>query len=155
MGQNIRELSRQWFEQAWNQRADALLEEMISPDAAIHGLAEDGRQLRGPKEFAQFRRAFLSAFDDLHLEIQDVLADGDKSVVRFSFSATHTGQGLPIAPTGRRFTSTAMVMLRWRGRQIIEAWNEFDAAGMMRQLAAPQMSTFRVAENAAPVELPA
>jgi predicted ester cyclase len=73
-----------------------------------------------------------------------VLADGDKSVVRFTFSATHTGEGLGFAPTNRRLRSTAIVILYWRGGHIVEAWNEFDAAGMLRQLASPEMTTCRV-----------
>ncbi|HEY7087951.1 MAG TPA: ester cyclase [Tepidisphaeraceae bacterium] len=148
MPQDLRELSRRWFEQAWNQRDDSILPDMIAPDALIHGLAEDGRTLRGPSEFAHFRRPFLSAFDDLHLDIEDVLADGDKSVVRFTFSATHTGEGLGLAPTNRRFRSTAIVILQWCGGKIIEAWNEFDAAGMLRQLTSREMTTCRVDASA-------
>jgi predicted ester cyclase len=119
--------------------------EMVAPAALIHGLAEDGQTLHGWEEFAQFRRAFLSAFEDLHLDVEDVLVDGDKTAVRFSFSGTHHGEGLPLAPTGRSVRSTAIVILHWRDDKIVEAWNEFDAAGMMRQLTATNATTLRVA----------
>jgi predicted ester cyclase len=148
MAHDLRQLSRQWFEQAWNQRDDSVLADLISPDARIHGLAGDGHTLRGPGEFAAFRSPFLAAVPNLRLEIEDILVEQDKSVVRFAFSGTHSGDGLGIAPTGRSFRSTALVLLRWRGRQIVEAWNEFDAAGMLRQLTAPQMTTCRVPAGA-------
>ena len=76
--------------------------------------------------------------------VEDVLADGERSVIRLSFNGTHRGEGLGVAPTGRSFQSTAIVILHWRGAQIVEAWNEFDAAGMLRQLTSPQMTTCRV-----------
>jgi predicted ester cyclase len=146
MPHDLRELSRQWFERAWNQRDDSVMPQMIAPAAKLHGLAEDGQTLRGPEEFAHFRRAFLSAFDDLHLDVEDILVDRDQTAIRMSFTATHTGEGLPLPPTHRRLRATAIVVLRWNDDgQVVEAWNEFDAAGMMRQLTASNASTLRVA----------
>jgi predicted ester cyclase len=146
MPNDIRQLSRRWFQQAWNQRDDNILPELIAEDALIYGLAEDGRTLRGPGQFDRFRRAFLAAIPDLRVLVEDVLAEGDKSIIRLSFSGTHQGDGLGMPPTGRTFRSTAIVILRWRGARIVEAWNEFDAAGMLRQLTSPQMATCRVGD---------
>src|SRR5262245_15043827 len=145
MPHDIRQLSRRWFEQAWNQRDDGILPDLIAEDALIHGLAEDGRTLRGPGQFDHFRRAFLAAVPDLRVAVEDVLVEGDKSVIRLSFTGTHKGEGLGMPPTGRTFCSTAIVILRWREGRIVESWNEFDAAGMLRQLTSPQMATCRVA----------
>ena len=62
MPHDIRQLSRRWFEQAWNQRDDGVLPELIAEDALIHGLAEDGRTLRGPGQFDQFAAHFSQPF---------------------------------------------------------------------------------------------
>jgi predicted ester cyclase len=58
--------------------------------------------------------------------------------VRILATGTHTGDGLGIPPTGRPVRATGIIIMRWddSGR-IAEGWNEFDAAGMQRQLAAP------------------
>jgi predicted ester cyclase len=66
-----------------------------------------------------------------------VIAEGDKTVVRIRFTGKHTGDGLGIAPTGNNVSVTGLVMMRWRGEKIVEAWNEFDAAGMLQQLQGP------------------
>jgi predicted ester cyclase len=62
------------------------------------------------------------------------MLEGNKTAVRLKFFGTHTGDGIGIPPTGKTFTSTAIVIIRWQNGKIAESWNEFDAAGMMRQL---------------------
>ena len=134
MSETIKALSRQWFEQVWNQRDDSAILRLASPRIVTHGLTQDLQPAHGIDQFIRFRKSFLAAFPDLKIFIQDILVDGDKSVVRLAFSGTHTGQGIGIAPTGRPVSSTAIIVIRWLDGKAIEAWNEFDAAGMMRQL---------------------
>jgi predicted ester cyclase len=100
-------------------------------------LSEDSRPSQGFDQFKRFRQGILSAFPDMRVRVEDVLVDGEKSAVRLSFFGTHTGDGIGVPPTHRRFVASAIVIIRWQDGKIIEAWNEFDAAGMMRQLQAP------------------
>ena len=72
----------------------------------------------------------------LGVTVEDVLADADQTAIRLTFTGRHTGDTLGVPPTGRTIQSTAMVIMRWQNGQIVEAWNEFDAAGMMAQLSA-------------------
>jgi predicted ester cyclase len=137
MEHDLRALSRRWFEQVWNNRHEATIDEMLAPDCVAHGLGDDDKNLDGPDGFRRFYYPFRSAFPDMNVVVEDVLRDGDKTAVRLSFTATHAGDGLGIAPTGRAVHSTGIILLRWRDGQVVEAWNEFDAAGMMSQLAAP------------------
>jgi predicted ester cyclase len=99
-------------------------------------LSEDGQPVRGFDLFSVFRKAFLAAFPDIKVNVDDVLVEGEKSAVRLTFSGTHTGDGIGVPATGRRFVSSAIVIMRWQDGKIVEGWNEFDAAGMMRQLQA-------------------
>ena len=128
------ELTRRWFEEVWNQGRAATIDELLAPDVVAWGLGAGGKPLRGPAEFRQFYQPFRDAFAYLRVVVEDVLADADKTAVRLSFSGRHTGAGLGVPPTGRPFTSTALGIAHWRNGQIIEMWNEFDAAGMMAQL---------------------
>jgi steroid delta-isomerase-like uncharacterized protein len=132
-----RALARRWFEEVWNQRREATIDELADPTALIHGLGEGGRDLIGPEGFRPFFRAFSAAFPDFRVAVDDVLADGDQTATRITFTGTHTGNGLGIPPTGRRVRSTGIIICRWRNGRIIEGWNEFDAAGMMQQLQPP------------------
>ena len=135
--EHYRALSRRWFEEVWNQGREATIDELLSKEVIGHGLGEGGRDIHGHAGFRSFYTLFRGAFPDLRVVVEDVLADGDKTVVRLSFTGTHKGAELGVAPTGRAFKSTALVLLKWRDGKMIEAWNEFDAAGMMAQLTAP------------------
>jgi steroid delta-isomerase-like uncharacterized protein len=137
MAKDIRALSREWFEVVWNNRDDSGIERLAAPDVIVNGLDESGKPVIGTQLFRKFRAAFLSAFPDIHIDVEDVMVEGDKTAVRLRFSGTHTGQGIGIPPTGNPFTATAIVIIRWREGKIAESWNEFDAAGMTRQLQAP------------------
>jgi predicted ester cyclase len=137
MANDIRALSREWFDEVWSGRNDSAMERLSSPSVLTYGLNEGGEPARGLAHFKAFRQSFLSAFPDLQVKVEDVLVDGDKSAVRLSFTGTHTGHGIGIDPTRRRVAATAIAMMVWCEGRIVEAWNEFDAAGMMRQLKAP------------------
>ena len=130
-------LSREWFEQVWNQRNADAIHRLAHPQVRYQGLSQDGSHATGYDTFKQFRQTFLNAFPDFRGTVEDVLVDGDKTAVRLTCTGTHTGDGLGIPPTGRPFTATAIVIFRWKDGQIVEGWNEFDAAGMMRQLQTP------------------
>lgn len=131
---DLKQLSRRWFEEVWNKgRVDAI-EEMLAPDAVVHGLDPSTADLRGPAAFRPFHARFLAAFPNIHIRVEDVFREGDQTAVRFSFTGTHSGDGLGIAPTRRPVSVTGISIIRWRDGQIIEGWNEFDVAGMMGQL---------------------
>ena len=137
MTHDIRRLSREWFEIVWNQQDDSGIERLAARDVIVHGLDESGKPQKGTELFRKFRRDFLSAFPDIHVDVEDVLMEGEKTAVRIKFFGTHTGEGIGMPPTGRKFVATAIVIINWRDGKIAESWNEFDAAGMMRQLSAP------------------
>jgi predicted ester cyclase len=137
MTHDIRKLSRDWFEIVWNRKDDSGIEKMAASDVIVHGLDERGKPRKGTEFFRKFRRGFLSAFPDIHVDVEDVLVEGDKSAVRITFTGTHTGEGIGMPPTRLKFVSTAIAIMKWRDGKIAEAWNEFDAAGMMWQLQAP------------------
>jgi steroid delta-isomerase-like uncharacterized protein len=133
---DLKALSRRWFEEVWNKGRVEAITEMLHPQGIPHGIGEAG--LRGPASFMPFYQAFRRAFPDMRINVEDVLVDGDQTAIRFSFTGTHRGPGpmKNLAATGRPISATGLTIVRWQDGQIIEAWNEFDAAGMMAQLGA-------------------
>ena len=93
---DLKALTRRWFEEVWNKGNTALIDQMLAPDALAHGLGQPSADLRGAAVFRPFYDQFRRAFPDLKIEVQDVLADGDQTATRFTFTATHNGdfQGL-------------------------------------------------------------
>ena len=78
---------------------------------------------------------FRASFPDVHMEIVELIAEGDKVVGRFTCSATHLGDWLGQAPTGRRFERVDEVwILRFRDGRIAQAWSLEDTLGRLQQL---------------------
>jgi steroid delta-isomerase-like uncharacterized protein len=125
---------RRWFEDVWNNGRESVIDEMIAPDAVAGGLAQHGRPLVGPAAFREFYRPMKSALPDIRITVDDVIAEGDQTACRLTARGTHTGPGLGVPPSGRAVTFTAIVWLRWRDGQVVQAWNEFDAASVMAQI---------------------
>jgi steroid delta-isomerase-like uncharacterized protein len=136
MAADLKQLSRRWFEEVWNQGSDRAIDELLAPDGIAHGLGGGGKSLQGPQHFREFWRRFRGAFPDLRVRVEDVIAEGDKTAVRFSFEGTHAGDHLGLPRTHKKVLATAMSFIRWRDGKIIEGWNEFDESGMLRQLGA-------------------
>ncbi len=77
---------------------------------------------------------FLSAFPDSQVTTEDLIAEGDKVVERFSFHGTNKGSFMGAPPTGKQVTSTGMSVFRIANGKIVEHWGENDALGVMQQL---------------------
>ena len=78
---------------------------------------------------------FQASFPDVHIEIVELIAEGDKVVARFTCSATHLGDWLGHAPTGRRFERIDEVwILRLRDGKIVHVWSLEDTLGRLQQL---------------------
>jgi predicted ester cyclase len=78
---------------------------------------------------------FRASFPDVHMEIVDLIAEGDKVVGRFTCSATHLGDWLGHVPTGRRFERVDEVTIfRLRDGRIAHAWSLEDTLSRLRQL---------------------
>ena len=82
------------------------------------------------------REWLTSTFSDVEYELIRVVADGDHVATHTRIRGTHTGHGLGIAPTGRRFEAEQLHVIRVADGRIAEHWGVRDDAGMMRQLAA-------------------
>jgi predicted ester cyclase len=123
---------RRIFEEAWNQGDFTVVEEILSPDYMAH-FAPPGAPA-GREGFRWFITMYRTAFPDLQLQVDDMMADGDKVISRFTIRGTHTGQLMNIAPTNKEVTVTGIVIVRFENGQNIEAWGETDRFGLMQQL---------------------
>jgi len=81
-----------------------------------------------------FLGAFISAFPDSHVTIEDMVAEGDRVVTKKTFRGTHTGELNGIPPTGNRVSIQYVDILRLRDGQIVEHWLSMDQLSFMQQL---------------------
>jgi predicted ester cyclase len=95
-------------------------------------------ELYAPAQAPAARRwiaPFRASFPDVHMEIVELVAEGDKVVGRFTCSATHLGAWLGHAPTGRRFERVDEVSIfRLRDGRIVHAWTLEDTRSRLEQL---------------------
>ena len=78
---------------------------------------------------------FRASFPDVHMEVVELIAEGDQVVGRFTCSATHLGEWLGQAPTGRRFEQVDEVAIfRFRDGKIVHAWSLEDTRSRLQQL---------------------
>ena len=79
---------------------------------------------------------YLAAFPNLHFTFEDLIAEGDKVVVRETMSGTQQGELMGIPPTGKQFSVTGIEIYRFEGGKIVEHWLESDMLGLLQQLGA-------------------
>ena len=121
-------IERRFFE-AMNQRSTAAIEQILGANFVDNtpgpGATPD---LKGYKQF--FATAF-TAFPDFHSDIEDMVAEGDKIVTRFTARGTHKGEWAGIAPTGKKITIPGMGLHRIAGGKIVENWAYMDISALM------------------------
>ena len=124
-------LARRGFE-LWNSGDLAASVELIADDYVLHDPAAPG--IRGHDGYKQFFTLYHTAFPDTHLGIEDLVAEGDRAVVRWTATGTHRGELQGIPPTGKQVTVTGITIYRIAGGKIVEQSQNWDTLGLMQQL---------------------
>lgn len=110
------------------------IDEVVEPDALIRTplpIEAPGAELL-KKVFARLHRAF----PDLHITIEDLIAEGDKVVACDTVTGTHQGEYMGLPPTGTPITYNEIFICRFAGGRIAETWGVVDVLSQMRQLGA-------------------
>jgi steroid delta-isomerase-like uncharacterized protein len=135
MSQANKDLMQQWFTEVWNKKRADAIDEMLPPDAVLHGLSDiAGNPISTPDAFREFHKQFCAAFADIEVTIDDLLAERDVVAARCSVKATHGGDHLGIPATNADVAITGMAFIRVEDGKIVEAWNSFDFLSLSRQL---------------------
>ena len=114
-----------------------VVDELVGPEFVGHEMvAARPETPRGPIGFKQFYGWLRSAFPDLRYAVDDVIAEGDRVVVRWTWKCTHKGDFMGIAATGRQATVTGMAIYRIAGGKCVERWVELGLLGLLQQLGA-------------------
>jgi len=125
-------LVRRSFEEALNQRNLDLVDEIYATGYVYH--LPGSPEIHGSEGFKQLQAMQFAAFPDLHFTVEDMFAEGDKVVTRYTVLGTHEGEHMGIPPTGKQITVTAMTIHRIASGKIVEDWGSYDALGLMQQL---------------------
>jgi steroid delta-isomerase-like uncharacterized protein len=110
------------------------IDEIVAPDALIHTpLPVDAT---GAQALKHVWPMLLRGLPDVHVTIEDLIAEGDKVVSRNSVTGTHQGEYMGLPATGRTITYNEIFVLRFVNGRIAETWGIVDVLSQLKQLGA-------------------
>lgn len=127
-----RAIERRFKEAVWDRHNPDAADDFVDPDVEEHNsLLGPGQGREGYKR--AIRMAF-SAFPDAELVHEDLIAEGDKVVERWTMRGTHRGEFMGIPPTNKQVTVGGIDIYRYKDGKRVETWSQFDGLGLLRQL---------------------
>jgi steroid delta-isomerase-like uncharacterized protein len=127
-----KELVRRYYEALWNRWDLALADELIADTIIFRGSL--GISVQGREGFKEYMQAVRAAFPDFHNRIEELIAENDRVAARLTYTGTHQGELLGIAPTGRRVNYAGVALFRVVDNRIAEGWVLGDVHGLLQQL---------------------
>jgi steroid delta-isomerase-like uncharacterized protein len=130
-----KEIVRRFYEEVFNQRNVDAIDELVHPKFTNHDPTPVAS--RDPESMKQFIHTITQAFPDHHHAIEDLIAEGDRVVMRCTLTATHQGRFpsfLEMPPTGKSICQRQIHILRVRDGKVAEHWVVRDDLTMMQQL---------------------
>jgi steroid delta-isomerase-like uncharacterized protein len=120
------------YEEIFNHKKLAVVDDCFAPNVIDHSLPPGAPS--GIEGVRQTIAMFLAAFPDLHLTLEDMIAEGDKVMARWTLRGTHQGASLGMPTTGKQVTMPGISILRFDDGKAAETWVIFDQLGMLQQL---------------------
>jgi predicted ester cyclase len=127
-----KELLRRFYKEVYADWNMARVDEVVSPQFISHDWPEGSPT--GPKAFRDYYSDILSTVPDARYEVDDLIAEGDRVVVRWRLLGTHQGEFRGIAPTGRPIVLNGIAIYRVEGGKLVERWVVSDLAGVLEQI---------------------
>ena len=134
MSEQNKALVRRIIDEAWNRGDLAVIDEAFAPDYTEHN-PRPGQET-GIDGYKGGIRMLRAAFPDLHLELQELLAEGDRTAVRYTLHGTHEGELIGIPASGQRVASDGMVFAPFADGMVVERWGVQDMLTLLQQIGA-------------------
>ena len=129
-----RETIRMWFEEGWNHNRNyELIERVFHPEWTDGNPLNPGQTIghEGMRELVKF---YKDSFPDAQFTITHIFADATHAAIRYEVEATHYGDAFGLKATGKKFSSTGLVIYEMRDGRIYRSWQELDLMGIINQL---------------------
>ncbi|HEV1996043.1 MAG TPA: ester cyclase [Candidatus Acidoferrum sp.] len=133
MSENNKAIVRRLIEELWNKGNLSLADQLFAPNYEHHDASSPDFG-RGPESEKKRATLYRTAFPDIRLTIEDIIAEGETVMTRWSCRGTHKGDLSGIAPTGKEFNITGVTIARLSNGKLAEGYVNWDALGLMQQL---------------------
>jgi steroid delta-isomerase-like uncharacterized protein len=124
---------RRLFDELWNKGNLPVADELIAPTYTHHDASTPDAG-RGPESEKKRVTHYRNAFPDMRLTIEDIIAEGETVIARWSCRGQHNGELNGIAPTGKQFVISGVTIARFANGKMVEGYVNWDALGLMQQL---------------------
>ena len=121
------------FIQVWGDGNLDVVDELAAPSLVVR-YPTIPQVIQGSREFRHVLAGFRSAFPDSALRVEEEIAEGEKVMLRWTFSGTHKGSFMGIPATGKRVTWTGITIYRIVDGRVEEEQGEEDFVGFFRQV---------------------
>jgi steroid delta-isomerase-like uncharacterized protein len=125
-------LVRRMVEEIFNRGNVSLADEFLAPDFIEREELPPGIP-SGREGVIQMTAMLRSAFPDFKATIDDIIAEGDKVVIRQTWTGTHKGEFMGVPPTGKSVSFGVIDIIRVAGGKFVEHWGQMDSMGLMQQ----------------------
>lgn len=135
MSPDLKAVAVRWFEEWWNLRSDAVIEEVTTPDCIAIVEGKDGGLNRDG--LREYRRVWLNAVPDVRVEILRTVTEGNAVVVHWRVRGTHLGPGLGIPPSGRPVDFSGFTEVEFENALIargVDHWNRGEVIASLMQV---------------------
>jgi len=121
---------RRAYDEMWNKGNVDICDEIFAPNCTFHDPSFPVDGVAGMKDQV---RALRAANPDLHVDVQEVLVDGDQSAARWVMGGTARNEFRGVPGTGKSYVMTGMTIDKWDGARIVEEWVNYDLLGTLQQ----------------------
>jgi len=119
-------LVHRWFEEVWNQSRREVIRDLFAPECVLH---DGSTQIRGPEEFERFHDTLRAQFSGIRVIPGLALSEGDLASLRWTVECRDRA-------TGKDITASGISIVRIKDGRFVEAWQNWDQAGVAAQLSA-------------------
>jgi len=126
-------LVRKLLEEVWNKKNQDLIPELIAPEYILN---IDRNKHEGPEGHKQVMNSCYQGLPDFHINIENIVGDGDIVVYYGTFEGTHEGEFVGVKPTGKHVIVKDCGVFQIKDGKIISEKGYSDMLGLMQQLGA-------------------
>jgi predicted ester cyclase len=127
MSAQNKELVRKYYEDVLNGKALDAVGDFFADERIVEGIR------RGCF-------SYFTAFPDLHVSVDELIAEGDNVFVRSTMTGTHDGEYKGMPPTGRHVAAESAEIFRVKDEKFVGYWCLTNVAGLMRQITEDQVA---------------
>jgi predicted ester cyclase len=131
---DIRRIAPEVLHELWNDKHLGVIDVHFSPRVVTHVPLPGQPEITGIPGLKELAGQMFTALPDLSYATHEVLAQGDKVLVRGELNGHHRGSLMGIPPTGLPTRLTEHVIMRFEGDLIVEMWQQADYLGVLTQL---------------------